>query len=234
MLKIIKLLQRFTKISDSGSGVQQSKQLNEELKIHTFYQHIVDLPLYNFIQCDVNENLSALIITGFPSQDELKAAWLNIQQETADSGGNSEHILYRELYKEVAILLLDIEACEKIISLLWNVNSLYFQTELNELLSSDYKFDWDDRKAYEKELSRAANKVKALRNINYTLKKDQLDVMNQKNSTGEKVTIEYWYNILYTLEDHAGYKLGDKISVHEFFVRLKRYNDHCEKSKSKK
>src|ERR1051326_4835512 len=234
MHKLTRLLLHFTKSTDSGRGAEEQKYSKRDTLTHTFFQHIADLPLRNFIDCNVNENLSALIISGFPTQEQLNAAWTNITQEYADATGDSEHILYLNLYKEISILLIDIQSAEKIIYLLTTMNSAFFQRELNELLHTDYAFDWNDQELYQRDLDRASNRVKALRNINYAMKKAKFDVMTKKNKEGQKPTVEYYREILITLGDHVNQTLSDTMPVLDFIIRIKRYNDYCKKNHVKR
>lgn len=189
------------------------------------YKRILDLPLRKFIDCSVNENLLALIISGTPSQEELKQAWTIILQEYSTFLGDGESKMYLELMKEVALLDLDYKMIQIMVQALSTVHIKYMADDLNELINYHprFKFDPKDMVQYNKDLDRCLNRSKSIL-INYQLKKTQLDALNDKNANNAKPTEEYYYEILYTLEDHAGHTLGDNITVHQFVTRIKKYN----------
>jgi hypothetical protein len=192
------------------------------------YQHITELPLRNFIDCSVNDNYHALVISGHPTEQELLFAWSNIQQEYADAMGNHEHRLYITLFKEVTILKITLQTIHCLIEILQEVYYEPYAAELNKLLRTDFKFDHTDQNKYNETLRRCFNRSKGLK-IDLELKLIQYKAIEKKNQeTGKKPTREYYQSILITLSDYAKYQLQDSITVYEFCDRLRRFNNYCE------
>jgi hypothetical protein len=84
----------FGRKDTTGSTDQPQPPLQPESPSATFYRSISNLPLFKYRDCTVNGNLSALIISGFPPESELRSAWLDIQQEYADVIGDNEQRNY--------------------------------------------------------------------------------------------------------------------------------------------
>jgi hypothetical protein len=192
-----------------------------------YYQHIVDLPLRNFIDASVNDNLSALIITGFPNPEQLQTAWAQITSEYADQIGDSESKMYWQLFKEVYVLSLNIELVEVCVNLLRAVYVESFARELEELSQADFKLDPSDPEKYQADIQRCVNRSKRLIILHDT-KKARLDAMEKQNTEQVKPTHEYYSSILITLSDHAKYEINDSITVFAFCERLNRFKKYSE------
>src|SRR5690349_12261785 len=91
----------FGRKASTGSTDQPQQPLQPESPSATFYRSISNLPLYKYRDCLVNDNLAALIISGFPPESYLRLAWMDIRQEYADIMGDSEQKNYLKALKEV-------------------------------------------------------------------------------------------------------------------------------------
>lgn len=193
-----------------------------------WYHHITELPLHNFIECTVNGNYHALVISGHPTEHELLLAWSNIQQEYADAMGDHEHRLYITLYKEVTLLKVTLQTIHYLIEILQEVFFEPYTALLNNLLRTDFKFDHTDKHKYHEILRRCFNRSKGIK-IDLELKLAQFQAIEKKNrETGKKPTREYFQSVLITISDHAKYQLQDSITVYEFCDRIRRFNKYCE------
>jgi hypothetical protein len=194
----------------------------------TWYLHITDLPLRNFIEVSVGGNYHALVISGNPSEHDLLLAWSNIQQEYADVMGDHEHRMYITLFKEVTLLKVTLQTIHYLIEILQEVYYEPYTVELNKLLRTSFKFDHADKLKYHETLRRCYNRSKGIK-IDLELKLSQFKAIEKKNQeSGKKPTKEYYQSILITLSDHAKYPVQDSITVFEFCNRIARYNKYCE------
>lgn len=199
-----------------------------------WYQHITELPLNRFIDCLVDGNIYALVITGKPTDEELMTAWGNIQTEYADAIGNHEYRLYVNLFKEVTLLSVNLQLIMTAIEILEDVYSKELTGKLNKLLSSNITLDPADPEKYKSSLKRFDMRSKGLK-IDLDLKQIQLKAMEAKiNKPGDKPTREYYHSVLITLSDHAKYQIPDSITVFEFCDRMKRFVNYCEQAQRNK
>ncbi len=193
-----------------------------------YYSKITNLPLRNFIEVSVNQNISALIISGFPEPKDLEEAWIEIKTQYEDAIGDIESRVYWQLFKEVFVLSMDIELVEICYNLLKTVYVESFAKQLLELAEADFVLDPNDEEKYQADLQRCVNRSKRLI-IKHGIKKERLDAMGkQEEGKPSNVSVEYYQQILITLSDHAKFEINDTITVFAFCERVKRWNKHCE------
>lgn len=209
-----------------------------------YYHSIYDLPLNKFIDCMIDGNLSALIVTGFPNPEILKQAWDNILAEYSDVIGSQEHRMIFQLWKEVAIMKVSVDMIRIMAARGNDINEdkgilriVYIKAmadELNTILGTSCKFNWADQKTYNDELDKCVNRGKALL-IQYDMKCLQFAAL-QKQAEGKtdvKIDRQYFTSILITLSDHAKYRIEESIKMSEYCERVKRFSDYCEQIKNK-
>ena len=197
------------------------------------YLNIYELPFSKFLDCIVDDNLSALIKEGYPPEIELLTTWQSISEQYANACGNSEYSLYFNLFKRIGIITQDLADIHNFIELLSIIYYEPIARELNSLLKTNFRFDPSNQIEYQATLKRCYNRSRGLK-IELDLKKLQYEEMEKKLSKNEKPTREYYYKILITLSDHAGYDLRpDMITVFEYCERLQRLKKHFESAKPK-
>jgi hypothetical protein len=225
----------FGKKDLTGSTDQPQPPLQPESPSATFYRSISNLPLFKYRDCVVNGNLSALIITGFPPESELRSAWLDIQQEYAEIIGDQEQRNYINALKEVALLNCTLQQIS--ICIEWIGKSLVYlphpevqeivtrlQNDLNSFLDAAFVFDYNDPDKYNENLIKAARRAKGIK-LSLDVAQANLESLQGVHDKQEKPTDAYFQNILITLSDAAGYYITDTITVLEFAQRIKRMND---------
>jgi len=209
----------------------------------SYHKTIDELPLNKFIECIVDGNLSALIISGLPDKEDLQQAWETISNQYVERIGTHEYKMYVALYKEIHTLKITINQVN-IIAGRGNIKKgiepgalrLYYveelAKELNTLLKTSCKFNYKDPKSYHAELDKCLNRSKSF-NIQLSLKLLTFEAIEKKNNrkVGQKMDREYFTSILVTLSDHAKYHVGDNIKMGEYCERLKRFIQSCEKTK---
>lgn len=200
-----------------------------EIKYH---KSIHDLPLSKFIDCIVDNNLSALIISGFPEEEELRSAWENIIGQYTDTIGGMEYKMYTELFKEISVLKITLNQIDIAVGILQVTYDEFFAKEVNKLLRTDCKFNWKDQQSYQAECKKCLNRAKAIK-IKLDLKNLQFDAIQKKQKPGAKIDRQYFLSILITLSDFAKYRLDETIKMGEYCERIKRFNEYCDMQKTK-
>lgn len=194
-----------------------------------WYQHITELPLTRFIDCTVDDNLYALVISGSPSLEQLRQAWAQINLEHADVMGDHEHMLYVSLFRDIKILETTLAQIHWLVGQLREVYYVEFANRLNKLLLTHFKFDPADPKKYFDLLTGCINRSKAFK-IDLDLKLIQFEVLQKsrkEQGEGKKPSREYYQALLITISDHAKYQVPDTITVFEFCDRIRRFNEYC-------
>lgn len=214
-----------------------------------YYQAIGNLPLNKFIDCDVDGNLSALIISGFPTPEQLKVAWDFILSEYTELVGTAEYRMYVELYREVNILRITLDQIAmavggevsgengekvKVIGMLRLVYNESVANTLNELLNTKCRFNWADQKSYHAECDKCIRRSKSIK-IKLDLKNLHFAAIEKKNKArkGEKMDRQYYVSILVTLSDFAKYRIEETIKMSEYCERIRRFSDYCEQVKNR-
>jgi len=210
------------------------------------------MPLSRYIDCDCDDNLFALIITGNATIEQLNAAWSIIQEQVAEIGGSDTHSLLKSLYKEVNELSLFYQEIHLIVDSLritlaicieksYDLPQEIFDLQknnhkkLNKYLNSNFKFNIWDVDGYMRDLSgiitrSGSIKIKLdLRMMAY----EQVKARVQSSGTSEKRTRQYYDRLLINISDHSKYEIAEDITVSKFFERVKRYTDYCKTLQSK-
>lgn len=201
------------------------------------YRSISELPLCRFIDCAVDNNLYALVITGKPDENELLALWDKIKIEYADAMKDNEYKLYTNLRNELSRLEITYSQLQKAIEELRKTYCSQFADKVNIWLRTSFKFDTRFPDDYENDLKRANNRSKGIK-LEVDLKKLNIAGLEKKFADKEgKATRESFMNILFSLSDHVKYQLTENITVYEFCERVHRLNkyiEHLDAPKNKK
>lgn len=194
-----------------------------------WYLNIFELPLSNFEECLINNNLSALIISGFPDPKELNTTWENIMQEYSEMLGNSEYGMYVALFKEVEVLKIKYETVLFLIKALRTYQSRIFCDELNTFLFTDCKFNFADTKSYNAELDKCERQSGA-KKIQLDLKLIEFEEIKKKvvGSDDGKIDKNYFTSVLIILSKHNNYRITKSIFVNEYCEYLNQFTQYSE------
>ncbi len=202
-----------------------------------YYELLDKIPYNRFVDCYVDSNLSALVISGFPQTVDLEKAWDNIFFEYIERVGNSEYKLYLDLYKEISRLRITLSQIDTIVGrgnkeegtppgILRLCYDEYFAKEINKILGTNCRFNWKDPKSYFAEVDKCLNRASGLR-IRRDLLLSRFEAIEKKNEaqrkgSAKKIDRAYFTSVLVTLSDIAKYNLPETISMGEYCERLKR------------
>ena len=220
---------RFVKKATQSATPITTPQPSTEAVSSKWFRDIFELPLGKFEECLLNNNLSALVISGFPSPEELQSAWQTIIQEYSDSIGSVEHSIYLHLFKELELLKLDYESVKLLIGSLRKVYVPYFCDELNMLLRTNCNFNIQDVPSYYAQLDKCERRSKAMK-IRLDLKVMEFEAVKNKMSGegGKEIDKNYFTGVLIILGKHNGYRITKDIFVNEYCEYLKQFNKYCE------
>lgn len=217
-----------TKKQENGNTSMPSTPIETSSQSPRYFRTITELPLFKYIECSVDKNLSALTISGFPTEKELFTAWADINEQYSDMMGDAEHKLYLSVLVQMTCLSMELEIVQRCIALIRKYDFQPFKDRLNALLFTNYKFT--DKK--EKELQICNNLSQSII-VNLDLKKMQFDSLKEKHEQeGKEPTREYYQSILVTLSDFAKYNVDDKITTYQFCERVKRFTEFIKNKKA--
>ena len=201
-----------------------------------YYQNIDKLPLCRFIDCVVDGNVYALIISGEPTNKELKEAYEYIGEQYVSATGDSHTQMILNLQKELALLHLDHDRALWLIKALGDMRHLSelqeyktFAKDLNSILKTRFTFSHKDQNL-DKNLKSCMTRLGGIK-INIGLKKAAFDKLGEKEGNSKKIDRAYFTSVLINLSNHAKYQISDKITVQEFAQRIKQMNLYYETNK---
>jgi len=214
-------------------ATQQSKTGSQ----WTAYQNISELPLYLFIDASVDDKISGLVKTGFPTEMEIQGIWQEIMIQFNEAMGDNESRRIFSLHKQIKSKDVTRDLINKALFMLRHPDRLTpkgiakFEKFLNDTLYSNIVLDLEDKDEYEDQLQVFKNMAASItlaidmHMIEYKALKDK------KKSVGQKPDRIYYQTVLLNLSDHAGYEVTDKISTFEFCERFRRLNNFIDRNK---
>lgn len=197
-----------------------------------FYKSIHELPLTNFEDCLINNNVAALIISGFPEPSELQGAWENILQEYTEAMGNTEYVMYMNKLREIEILKLNYQMIGILIAALRKNDSEYFKGELRAMLRVNFKFDTSNLETYLAELDKCERRMGGLK-LNLDLRLMEFEEIKKRfdadgNKSKQKIDKNYFTTMLIILSKHNGYKITKDITTAEYCIYFKNCSNEIE------
>lgn len=204
---------------------------NHSLTIHPveYYRTCEKLPLNLFIQCIIDGNIKALIISGDPTDDQLYEAWAGIYYEYVDLNANNEQLYFGILKKEIAILNWTILTVEQ---------SLYFYTieprkELVDIIVDngfEFTFLPEDPQININEAMLITNQLSPMK-MRLKMKQQELKDYTE-NRENDHVDAQHFNKMLLRLGKYQGYSIKAKdISVAEYVGMIHYYLDDLKTKK---
>lgn len=222
--------QPYTERESSSNTSNSALPLQNTTPSAKYYRSIYQLPLHRFIDCVVDKNLYALVITGSPSIEALQSAWVEIRIEAADKGADLEYKIYLSLFKDINVLKSNIDQVRELVAILKDTYTDQFAQKLNKLLITNFDFAPPFTPEYDKLLNRCYNMTGALR-LRLDMQISNFKAIEEKFKDNKEPTRDYYLSLLITLSDNAGYSLGENMTVFEFYERLARAHAKTEQIK---
>lgn len=218
----------------SGNTATPTKPLRPDSPSNMWYTSISRLPLSKFIECLVDNNLSALTIAGYPTEQQLTAAWADVYEQYTNMIGDSDHKMYIKLYKEISLLSLEITMINELVQIL-SCEAVDFRPDLfkpfmdrlNRMLFARFHFTAHRMQELKKCLSLSKSLV-----IQHDLKSQHFAQIRKKfESVDTKPSREYFTSVMITLSDFSKFALSDSMTTFEFCERINRYSNYVNQQK---
>jgi hypothetical protein len=204
-----------------GASSQQMHQNTQESHQQNIYTHCSELPLHNFIQIIISNNLYWLMKS---DSGELPAnaaeVWDNIFIEYMELTGDQEYRYMMDLILNIEKLRIKVLSVESALNLLSNYKSKPVIEALLELgYTVEQMKDWDD---YFKSLEDIHKRL-GLTILELHRKEKELQEL-QKNYGKVKADEKYFTKIVIRLSKYQGYRIDALITtVSEFAMILNSY-----------
>lgn len=211
----------------------QKSQSTPLTQLSKCYQNITELPLNRFIDCVVDGNLSALVISGQPTEIEIITVWEEIKMQYADAMKDGESRSFIILQREAGALDISYQKVLLAISTLENYYTKYFSDHLNKLLGTKLKFDPPFSEGYYKDLKTAHDRSKGIM-LDLKLKEAAMQAVELKaKGTGIKPTREYFEEIVVAFENRWTQQFSMDMSTWKFCYRVHLLQKEYEQLKRK-
>ena len=192
---------------------------------YILYEDCHVLPMNNFIECLVKNNLAALIMTGKgASMDVLESKWQSIYLEYID-------LLEDESVKDIKMLMTEIHLAEQkfertrvIVELLTMVHYPELAKELRKL-GYPYEYNPANMDRYKEELKMTYDQAKTSL-LTIKQKQNQLDKIRAKDVREKKITMADFNSMLVTLSAHFKYQVKPhELTVGQYCEMIKRVRE---------
>ena len=90
---------QYTKTALTTTLQQPQQLLQQDISLLKLYDNIHKLTLNKFIDCNVNNNLQVLVISGAPTDIELFDCWQSLISQYTDAIGDNESRMYLNAIK---------------------------------------------------------------------------------------------------------------------------------------
>lgn len=196
---------------------------------YTVITSIKDLLFSDFIKCVVHGQLSILIQSGCPTEEQLISAWGELLSQYYEATGDSkvgDYLDTARMMTEVALHINRIAGRIEAIRIAYGkVDAEDLQPFFDDLIEDGYEYEFLPD-TIEKDLNSIESLEKRHR-ITYARLKAQYDRINTGNA--KEITEDMFIDSLFDISKHEGinYKASE-ISTHEYCVLAKRLAKHNE------
>ncbi len=195
------------------------------------YNDCAKLPLDRFIDCLLDNELSQLIISGTPTQEQLQEAWDKIYVQYCQLSQDGSYNEVFEIMKEINDLRSKITIVKNVIDHL----QLSFDKELVDILNVFALrcniVESDKGEMLVNKLNMVVARMKKWF-PRLSMREKELDELRNKNIG--KIDRSYFDDILEAMSENKGYQVeASKITVSRFCRSLVKMNDHAQKENLK-
>lgn len=226
-LKRKKILSSTLPITDTNT---QPNPVSETLRpgslLNVLHQSCYTLPLSCFIKCLCEEDLTALIISGTFSEQQLQAKWFDIYSEFIELSDTPDSKILLRIIREIILSktrILKVQMIVRYLVVQWDEELI---SELR-LMNFRYKYDPNNPLQYSKDLKLVLSRIKNWE-IDLKLKEAEYDAY-QKKSTGEKPERIYFLQSIVRMSQFYKYRINpEEVTTVEFCLMKKEYIEYCE------
>jgi len=216
--------------SQDTLGDQSGIQTLGNLEQSSFVQSIKDLKLTDFIQCCVYNNLSVIVLSGKPTEEESYSAWcfLLSQYLVARSDNSVQDKL--EIISKMKYLEFRIEWINAIVC---SLHLRFTETIASELRDVFPDFEFTDETFYS-DIQLVKN-IEIENKILYSELEESLNVLNKdvKEKTKEQSEVDFYESVAaYNRTFKTSEKVKDMNAL-EHAINCKAFDKYCEEINSK-
>lgn len=220
----------------NGFLLNTKKQKKEVFQSGILYHNITELPLYIFIKCICDNDLSGL------GTGNVEEVWNNMYAEYLDLIKDKDQTYKMKLIKEIEVLSLKLSKIQLIVTILSEqlklkhagievVDEKLLLEKLKKEISITGKFDMNDAKEYMNSLNMIINRAKRWI-VEIENKKSELEKLKPKDGEGV-VDRAHFDGLLIKLSKYMQFHVDKlKITVSEFInmiVDMRNYYDQQQK-----
>lgn len=217
MLSVFKKIWPYTKTdSNTGTSMQPQHSLTgiSSLKL---YRSIDTLPLERFITCICDKDLTALVISGNATGEELVSAWNDIYDQYVIAVNDKEQQYILRLTKEINCLEFDYKLIGLCVTRLEIEHSEEVLGILKKLVPTNLKFNPADIEQYKKDLSLIISKSKRMI-VEIENKRGELGRLAPEK--GERVNRSEFDKMIVRASKYMQYKIDKKATTVSEFVQI--------------
>lgn len=204
---------------DSGLKNQViTREMSIPVKLVT---KLLDITVEDFIKCYFYNDLSKVIKSGIPSQEEVEEAWSFLKLEYCDSVGGAGYKVYASAFRCLIQLRSEKEELILLCELLRAVYYKPFALEVNEICGTDYEFNPENWENYLLEINKAEEHLRVL-NLEITLKEVEFNIIEKDENLKQETEEDFYERIIDMSECFKIPGLTPKMSMFEYVTRTKR------------
>lgn len=188
------------------------------------YRTCSQLLMDKFIVCFVDNDLTPLIISGTPTEQELADAWRNIKEEYTELVRSEEQQHSNDLNAEIIVIQNRIFRINMCVEALKYVYTSDLVEELREQhMPFEYNPDFPDQ--YYTDLQKTIERTNGL-HLKLKLKQDELQEWYEQNTKNKtEVSREQFDTVLAALTEANGFLVDEsKITVTQYARMINRYH----------
>lgn len=193
----------------------------------------MELPFRIFSEINAKDDLSLLILSGNPTQEQLATAWEGIQLQYADEMKEPQYRNYIRIQRELAAAQLVHTQVTMLIQALEKVYVEDFKRELDRLLNCYLLLDPSNQDEYDNQLQRARNRLKG-QEIGIQLKLAELEALGERLGFGKdkKPNTKYFWDVIEALEQYHKTPVDTDITTYRICLKYRSMVEDVERNKA--
>lgn len=208
------------KVVDSNTNHSQVQSPPEQLIL---LSKASDVPMYKFIDCMCNNNLTQLVVSGEPSPEQLAEAWTELFFEYCDLIEATETKYRVRLVSEISLNEQKIELVSNWVKIL-EISYMPKLVSALHILDINYELDPRDSEQYQKDLKRIHAELNLSRLELRIKKAEYAAIISNQSTTQSSVDEKYFKTMFFRINNYAKREaVNGMTTVQDYCVALKDY-----------
>ena len=175
-----------------------------------------------FRQCLEHNNISALIVEGEPTAEQLAEAWASLFLEYCDLSEAHEATHRVRLWAEIEALKIKLNICQSWVDII----SFMPSTEINKALwIVGYEFELDKNKPaqYKEDIARINAELRSLR-LDIKIKEAEYSAIEKSPNSSDTIDVKYFSTIYTRINNYYKYNaVNDQTKVEMYCALLREF-----------